>query len=53
MDKCDTKTHYVIFSVDRFNLVLYYFDGGGRGSTLLQHWIVFPKIPKNVTKNEV
>ena len=53
VDKCDMKTHYVLCSVDELNLVLYYFYDGGGGSTLLQHWVAFPKILNKRTKNEV
>ena len=53
VDKFDTKQHYVLCSVDELNLVLYYFYDGGGGSTLLQHWVAFPKILNKRTKNEV
>ena len=46
VDKCDMNPHYVLCSVDKLNLVLYYFDDYGGGSTLLQHRVVFPKIFK-------
>ena len=42
VDKFDMKPYYVLCSVDRLNLVLYYFDDNGGGSTLLQHWVSFP-----------
>ena len=35
VDKCDMNPHYVLFSVDKLNLVLYYFDDYGGGSALL------------------
>ena len=37
-------------SVDELNLVLYSFDGGGGWSTLLQHWVAFPKVLKEKSK---
>ena len=51
VDKCDTKPHYVLCSVDKLNSVLYSFDGDGGVSTLIQHWVSFPK--NNLKKNEV
>ena len=53
VDKCDMYSYCVLCSVDKLNLVLYYFDDGGGGSTLLQHWVAFPKILNKRTKNEV
>ena len=53
VDTCDMKPHYVLHSVYKLNLVLYSFDDDGGGSTLLQHWFVFPKILKENNKNEV
>ena len=44
VDKCDMNPHYVLCPVDKLNLVLYYLDDGGGGSTLLQHWVAFTKI---------
>ena len=46
MDKCDMKPHCVLCSVDKVNLVPYYFDDNGGVSTLLQNWVSFPKILK-------
>ena len=46
VDKFDMKPHNVICSVDKLNLVLYYFEGDGGGSTLIHHWVAFPKILK-------
>ena len=46
VDKYDVKPHYILFSLDKLNLVLYYFDDDGGGSTLLQNWVSFPKILK-------
>ena len=53
VDKCDMKPNYVICSVGGLKLVLYYFDDGDGGSTLLQHWVSFPNILKENNKNEV
>ena len=50
MDKCDMNSHYVLCSVDKMNLLIYYFDDDGGGSTLLQHWVSFPKILKEKNK---
>ena len=50
VNKCDMNTHYVLCSVDKLNLVLYYFDDDGGGSKLLQHWVVFPNIIKEKNK---
>ena len=50
VDKCDMDPNYVQCSVDKLNLVLYYFDDDGGGSTFLQHWVSFPKIIKKRTK---
>ena len=52
VDKCDMKPHNVLCSVDKLNLVLYYFGGDSGGSTFLQHWVAFPKFLKKRTKNE-
>ena len=46
VDKCDIKPNYVLCSVDKLNLVLYSFGDYGGGSTLLQHWVAFPKTIK-------
>ena len=53
MDKCDMNPHYVLCSVDKLSLVLYYFDDGGVGSTVLHHWVAFPKILKTNNKKRV
>ena len=50
VDKCDMKPHCVLCSVDKLNLVLYYFEDYGGGSTLLQYWVAFPKILKEKNK---
>ena len=52
VDKCDMKPHNVICSVDKLNLVLYYFEGDGGGSTLLHHWVAFPKILKEKNRKQ-
>ena len=52
VDKCDMNPYYVLCSVDKLNLVLYYFDDYGGGSKLLQHWVSFPKILKEKKENE-
>ena len=44
------KRDYVLCSVDKLNLVLYYFDDDGGVSTLLQHWVAFPKNLKENNK---
>ena len=46
VDKCDMNSHYVLFSVDKLNLVLYSFDDDGGLSSFLNHWVAFPKILK-------
>ena len=53
VDNCDMKTHFVLCSVDKLDLVLYSCDDGGGGSTLLQHWVSLPNIPKENNQNEV
>ena len=50
VDKYDMKPHYVLCSVDNLNLVIYYFGDDGGGSTLLQHWVGFPKFLKEKNK---
>ena len=50
--KCDMNPHYVLCSVDKLNLILYSFDDDGGVSTLLQHWVAFQKIHKEMNKNE-
>ena len=50
VDKYDMKPHHLLYSVDKLNSVLYYFDDYGVGSTLLQHWVSFPKILKEKNK---
>ena len=50
VDKCDMKPYCVLCSVDKLNLVLYYFDDDGGVSTLLQHWVAFPKNLKENNK---
>ena len=50
MDKCDMKPHYILCSVDKLNLVLYSCDDDSGRSTLLQHWVVFPKNLKEKNK---
>ena len=47
------KPHNVLCSVDKLNLVLYYFDDDGGVSTLLQHWVAFPKILKEMNKKKL
>ena len=46
VDKCDMNPHYVLCSVYKLNSVQYYFDDGGGGSILIQHWVSSPKILK-------
>ena len=50
MYKCDMNAHHVLCSVDKLNLVLYYFGGDGGGSTSLQHWVKFTKLLKENNK---
>ena len=50
VDKCDLNPHYGICSVDKLNLVLYYFDDDGGGSKFLQQWVSFPKNLKEKNK---
>ena len=53
VDNCDVNPHYVLCSVDKPNLVLIYsFDDGGGGSTLLHHWVSFSKILKEKNKQQ-
>ena len=49
-DKCDMKPHYIICSVDKLNLVPYYFDDDGGGSILLQNWFARQNILKENNK---
>ena len=46
VDKGDMNPHYILWSVDKMNLVLYYCDDDGVGSSLLQNWVAFPKMLK-------
>ena len=50
VDKCDMKTHDLLCSVDKLNLVLYSFDNDGGGSKFLQQWVSFPKNLKEKNK---
>ena len=52
VDKCDMNPHYVLCPVDKLNLVLYSCDDDGGGSTLIQHWVAFPKILKEMNKKK-
>ena len=52
VDKCDMKPHNVLCSVDKLNLVLYSCDKYGGGSTLIQHWVSFPKILREKNKKQ-
>ena len=50
VDKCDMNPHYVLYSVDKLNLVLYYFSDDGGGSSLLHNWVGLPNILKENNK---
>ena len=50
VDKRDMNPHYVLCSVYKLNLLLYYFDDYGRGSISLQHWVALPKNLKEKSK---
>ena len=50
VDKCDMNPHYVICSVDKMSLLLYYCDYDGGGSSLLHNWVAFPKMIKEKNK---
>ena len=50
VDKYYMKPYFVLCSVDKLRLLLYSCDDDGVGSTLLQHWVAFPKILKEKNK---
>ena len=53
VNKCDMNPHHVLCSVYKLNLVIFYCADYSLGSTLLHHWVSFPRIHKEKNKKIV